>query len=263
LFILCFSVIFEANAQDTLHIEKVVELGFTWQNFSSDGLENLYFTTENQNFIKYNIKTGEKINFSRRESFSWIECRNAMQLFCFSQNDQKITRLNRYLSELDSWQVPEELGYWEMATPSSDGDVWAYDLREFALKKINKVNLTTQVAIFLNTILPCKAVRIIFLREYQNKVWLIVENCGVYAFDLYGNLAFSEQSNWDWIGFEEDNVYAFDKKNHRLQILNLKDNALKNVMLPKNITLTNIIYWQNKWLGIANNKLYEFNSISK
>ena len=178
---------------------------------SIDRLNNVYLTDSKNNLYQYN-EVGELLNtFSPPAAghISTVEAWNMVKVMLFYDGQQQITILDRFLREISSVKLRDYMdGVARVATSSSDDRFWILNESNFELLKLDTRFPENTQRIPLDLILDRSQADIQFIREYQNNVYLLDKNVGIYVFDNMGNykkkLPFK---NLGYIGFRGDELY--------------------------------------------------------
>ena len=80
----------------------------------------------------------------------------------------------------------EEVGFITFATLALDGNIWAIDNSDYSLKKINSENNKTIITTNLNFIINQNESEILFMKEYNNFLYISTTNNGILVFDNLG-----------------------------------------------------------------------------
>lgn len=78
--------------------------------------------------------------------------------------------------------------YATLATLSADNKLWVIDDTRMLLLKINPSNRQTYIEINLNYQFNTKNPDLVYMREYQNKLYVCDKQSGIYVFDVMGNI---------------------------------------------------------------------------
>lgn len=146
-----------------------------------------------------------------------VEAWNPMKVFLFYEDRQELMLLDRFMRPIASTRLTD-LGYMgnvQAATLTSDDSFWLFNESDFTLSKLDLRYQKPIVETPLDLILDKARFDVRFIREYQNMVYLLDYNGGVYVFDNLGNykkkLPFTGIA---YIGFKGNELYF------------VKDNAL-------------------------------------
>lgn len=196
-----------------------------------DRLNNIYLTDRKNNIHKFDATGKLAATYSPPATghLALIEAWNVAKILLFYDDQQKITLLDRFLAPLTTIHLSDYAdGLIKIASFSSDNKVWAFNESNFSLHKIDlqfpEVSRTVPLDLMLNK----QAHDIRFLREYQNNLYLVDKNSGVYVFDHLGNyqkkLPFS---NLSYLGFRGNELYFLaDRKLHFFHLYTFKERTL-------------------------------------
>lgn len=178
---------------------------------SIDRLNHVYVTDAKNNLLKF-AKDGRLLyTFSPPQSgrASLVEAWNMLKVFLFYDAQGEVVLLDRFLNPLSSFNLNEYIeGMIRLATLAADNRFWVLDESNLSLLKIDVQRGDAVIQAPLNQILSRDRYDLRFLREYQNTVYLVDHNSGIYLFDNMGNyekkLPFAGLS---YIGFRGNELY--------------------------------------------------------
>ncbi|MDQ3292591.1 MAG: hypothetical protein M3Q05_14990 [Bacteroidota bacterium] len=201
---------------------------------SLDRLDNIYLTDQKNNLHKYDPSGKFISTFSPPITghIASLEAWNTAKILLFYDDQQTITFLDRFLAPISSVRLSDQVdGIIKAASFASDNKIWAFNESNFSLYKIDLQFPEATRSIPLDLVLPKQQYDIRFLREYQNKVFLLDKLSGVYVFDNLGNfqkrLPFTGLNN---IGFRGDELYFL--ANNQIHFFHLYTLQERTVDLP-------------------------------
>lgn len=137
-----------------------------------------------------------------------LEAWTGLKIFCFYKQ-QKMLVLDRFLTGDEPIDLPIPDGsFASLMTQSQDGNLWLWDLSDFALKKINPANKEPLLSNPLAQILR-KRYEPVFMREYENRLYLTDTSQTVLCFDNGGNFLFQTQPNALAFGGVKNPFFSF------------------------------------------------------
>lgn len=166
-----------------------------------------------------------------RGRISAVEAWNPMKVFLFYGDRQEFVLLDRFMNPIASTRLTD-LGYMgnvQAATLTSDDSFWLFNESDFTLSKLDLRYQKPIIETQLDLILDKARFDVRFIREYQNMVYLLDYNGGVYVFDNLGNyktkLPFTGLA---YIGFKGNELY-FVKENqlHFFDLYKLTERVLQ------------------------------------
>ena len=168
-----------------------------------------------------------------RGRISAVEAWNPMKLFLFYEDRQELMLLDRFMRPIANTRLTD-LGYMgnvQAATLTSDDSFWLFNESDFTLSKIDLRYQKPIIETPLDLILDKARFDVRFMREYQNMVYLLDYNGGVYVFDNLGNykkrLPFTGLT---YIGFRGNELYFV--KDGQLHFFDLYQMTDRMVSLP-------------------------------
>lgn len=218
------------------------------EKVSTDINNFLYTSDEAGNIYKYD-SLGKFLflySSSKKTEVSLIEGSRGLNVFLFYREYQQYRLLNRFLTELSVNSFDRnQTGFVRLATLSADNNLWVIDEDQFSLKKINLTFNRIEVENSLQLVLPPGEYNFVFIREYENKVYVADSNSGILVFDNLGNFITSISSKGvKYFNFQGKILYFI--LNEKLHLLNLSKGTRKVEELPEGVKGNNIILSKNK-----------------
>ncbi|WP_237587058.1 hypothetical protein [Pontibacter russatus] len=124
-----------------------------------------------------------------RGRISNIEAWNPMKILLFYEDRQSLLLLDRFLRPISSTEL-RDLNYQgiaKVATLAADDGFWLFDETNLTLSKLDLRLRSVSAETPLNLILDKARFDVRQLREYQNMLYLLDYNNGIYVFDNLGN----------------------------------------------------------------------------
>ena len=206
---------------------------------SLDRLNNIYLTDRKNNLHQFDATGKLTATYSSPTTghLALVEAWNSAKILLFYDDQQKLVLLDRFLAPIATTRLSDYVdGLVKMASFSSDGKVWAFNESSFSLHKIDLQFPEASRTIPLDLMLNKNQYDIRFLREYQNQVFLIDKNSGIYVFDNLGNyqkkLPFT---NLTYVGFRGDELYYLN--NNKVHFFHLYTLRERTVDLPDSLSL--------------------------
>jgi hypothetical protein len=236
LYLLLFALAIPASAQQR---DSTVLLTFSHSlpissptAISVDRKGNAYFMDPNRSLFMLDSLGSPVNNFSppSRGRISAVEAWNPMKLFLFYEDRQELMLLDRFMRPIANTRLTD-LGYMgnvQAATLTSDDSFWLFNESDFTLSKIDLRYQKPIIETPLDLILDKARFDVRFMREYQNMVYLLDYNGGVYVFDNLGNykkkLPFTGLS---YIGFSGNELYFVkDQQLHFFDLYQMKERII-------------------------------------
>lgn len=202
---------------------------------STDRNGFVYLVDQRRNIVQFD-SLGQPVNvFSPqvRGRIENIDAWNPMKILAFYQDRQQFLLLDRFLRPISSTSFSDYNldGTIRTAALASDDSFWLFNETNFSLSKLDmrQRRITSETA--LNLILNKDQFDIRLIREYQNIVYMLDHNEGIYVFDNLGNYKKKlPYSGLAYIGFRNNELY-FVKEN-KLHFLNLYTSQIKTIELP-------------------------------
>ena len=158
--------------------------------FSQDRTGNIFLSFKGGAITKFSPSMDSLISFCPEKlgDITLLEAWHGFQIFAFYEDFQEYTLLDRFLTRDTRYQLSQSSeNYVDMCTISSDQNLWIFEENQLRLIKLNLNIRAIDIEIPLEFVLDANEHKITFLREYQNLVFLVDENSGIYVLDNLGN----------------------------------------------------------------------------
>lgn len=162
----------------------------TIQDVSLDRYNNIYYSDDKQVIHKIDTNLKNELFYSSKtpNHIDLLEAWNGLNIFAFHKDAQEVKILDRFLTLKTEFSLESEnIGFADLAAPSYDNNIWIWDNIDFSLKKIDINNRSLLIDNRLDLIISDQDYHPVFLKEYQNKVYLQDSTSGVLVFDNMGN----------------------------------------------------------------------------
>ncbi len=205
------------------------------QTVSMDIYGNIFLADMQGNITHYN-KDGDSIRrFAPQEpaTIYVLEAWKGLKILAFYKDLQRFTWLNRFLTPIETYTLrSEQIGFARLLNYSNDGYIWIFDEQDFSLKKYDYRNQQILVRTPCDLLFPTQNYQITFLREYQNMVFLVDKNSGIFLFDNFGNFKKKLQiRNINFINFWGEHIAYLQEKTLYLHHI-YKKSAERKINLP-------------------------------
>lgn len=220
---------------------------------SSDRLGFLYYADAQGAVHKLDSLGRPVLHYSPRQpaSITLLEAWQGLKVLLFYRELQQVIYLDRLLADSPPlrFTIPSEpfLGYYRLACPSLDDRLWALEETSLQLQKLDLQGGRILLRTPLELVLPGKELDLVFMREYQNQLYLVVRNKGILLFDNLGNyrklLPYTDVAT---IGFWQD-FLAVPHAN-ALLLYQPYLNVVKEISLPG--------MSKSSWFTVLNNRIY-------
>ena len=202
---------------------------------SIDRNGSVYLLGPKRNLVKLDSLGQPLHTFSppSRGRISTVEAWNPMKVFLFYEDRQELVLLDRFMRPVATSRLFDlnYTGSVRAATLTPDDSYWLFNESDFTLSKVDLRYQKPIVETPLNLILDKNRFDVRFVREYQNMVYLLDHNGGIYVFDNLGNykkkLPFTGLS---YIGFIGNELYFV--KDGQLHFFDLYQLKTRTMPLP-------------------------------
>jgi len=218
------------------HLESITEVDLPGiiEHVSTDNSGNLFLATEDGLIFKYTSAGDSLLAFSPRKksSIDLLEAGTGLKIFVFYRDFQEFIFLDRFLISSPYYSFnPDYVGFASLVTIGSDNDLWLLDQVDFSLKKYNVNTNVLEIASPLDLLMDPNNYQALFMKEYQNLVFISDINSGLYVFDNLGNykkkIPVTGFSNFNFIN---DHLYYI--RDGFLHMVNLYNGATSGIPLP-------------------------------
>lgn len=177
-----------------------------------------------------------------RGRISTMEAWNPMKVLLFYEDSQTLLLLDRFLRPISSTDLRDinYNGLAKVAALSSDDGVWLFDETNLTLSKLDLRQRKVTIETPLNLILSRERFDVLQLREYQNLLYLLDANNGLYVFDNLGN--YKQQiplSGVRYVGFRDNELYYVQQE--QLHFMDLYTSEKRVLPLPANKSYSNAL----------------------
>ncbi|MBF9252271.1 hypothetical protein I2I11_03110 [Pontibacter sp. 172403-2] len=211
---------------------------------SQDRSGNVYLLDDKYNLLRLDPLGRPIDTFSppTRGRISTIEAWNPMKMLLFYQDRQDVMLLDRFMRPISSINLTDVnyQGIAKAASLAADDGFWLFDETNVTLSKLDAHLRKPVIETPLNLILDKEHFDVRMLREYQNMVYLLDYNSGIFVFDNLGNyLKKLPLTGVSYIGFRNNELYFVQKDElHFLDLYTLEEHVQP---LPHKLYLSAIV----------------------
>ena len=229
-------------------------------NVSIDQAGNLYYATYRGDIIKYDPLLKNKVVFSppNPNRVTALEAWQGLRVFVFHQDLQVYRLINRNLSLHEDYYFPQNtIAFAEIVAPSFDNNLWAIDQVDFSLVKYDITLRQLSARTPLDQLLDPDNYSILFMKEYQNRLFISTEYHGILIFDNLGTfLKKFDYKNISFFNFNDDHIFFIAGKS--LVQIHLYDDSTTVKDLPSDFDwLYTLIF--DKWTYLfSKNKIIQY-----
>ena len=200
--------------------------------------QGFIFVADSEGNIYQFDKRGKEINnFSphRQGAISHLEASWTVNIFTFSQDLQEYRILDRFIIPISENRIPlEHFNVVKVATLGNNNIIWVFDEADLSLKQWDYRRNRIFQNQPLNLILDRSNFGITDMREYQNLLFLNIEQEGIYILDNQANFIknIPENVGQNLSFFRNNLIYTVEDQ---LMLLNFLSGAIKTFPLPKTL----------------------------
>lgn len=184
-------------------------------DYSMDTSGNIFLSFEGGTITKFSSSLDSLFSYSplKVADTKLLEAGTGLVIFAFYDFFQEYLLTDRFLTRPTRSKFPTSIGYIDIATQSLDNNIWMIESANFSLVKYNVQLLRIEIETLLNTVVESDNNSFTFIKEYQNQVFLVDENSGIYVFDNLGNFSNLIQAKTKKVGFYSSKMlYLEDHK---------------------------------------------------
>lgn len=218
------------------HLEFITEVDLPGiiEHVSTDNSGNLFLATEDGLIYKYSSTGDSLLAFSPRKksSIDLLEAGSGLKIFVFYRDFQEFILLDRFLISSPYYSFnPDYVGFASLVTIGGDNNLWLLDQVDFSLKKYNVNTNVLEIISPLDLIMDPKNYQAVFMKEYQNLVYIYDVNTGLYVFDNLGNYKKKiPVTGFSTFNFIRNHLYYI--RDGFLHMVNLYNGATSGIPLP-------------------------------
>lgn len=202
---------------------------------SVDRKGDFYLAFNTGTLSKYDANGLETLNFSpaRLGRITLIDAWNPLRLFLFYEELQSILILDRFLTQTVGYDLSagEAFGFIKLACPSQDHTFWLIDESYKGLIKYDPMAKQVVFKMPFNNAIPVDS-GVLYMREYQNLLFVSLSGGGLVYFDNFGNYLgkIGTREAVRFFGFLKNQVYFLQGR--VLQYVELYREEIKEFRLP-------------------------------
>ncbi len=240
---------YSQQSQFALPDQFVLTKQVVWEDIDKGIIDNqghLFITNQKGDLAKFSPDGELLLEFSPMLNIqvSQINANTQLKVLLFYEDLQSFTLLNRYLTSPVVYPLSKfGLGYISTLTITPQQDIWAMDVTDFSLKKLDIQRDEVLETKSLSTLLDREEASGAKLLAHQNRIYLSVRNHGLYVFDNIGNYLFHESDLSFELNFFRDELYY--ENAHQLILKNLNSNEERFLPLPDE-NRKQLLYYQDQ-----------------
>jgi hypothetical protein len=220
---------------------------------SLDRLNQFYLTDAKNNLHKFSEDGRMLQSFSPPQAgkASLVEGWNMLKIFMFYDGQGQAVLLDRFLNPISQVNLNRHTeGVVRLATLAADDRFWVFNESDFSLLKFDPRLNEAILQAPLNQILQSGQYDLRFMREYQNTVYLVDRNSGIYLFDNLGTYKKKlPVTGLSYLGFRGNEAYYL--KDRMIYFLDLYSLQERTVPVPASKNYQHVLvgdkYWYLVW----------------
>jgi hypothetical protein len=217
---------------------------------STDPYFNFYYSDVQGNIFRFDSTGTSTGTFSskRKGVVTLLDATRNVNVFAFYAASQEYRLLNRFLTETSTASIKNTgTGYARIVSPSNDNNLWIIDDNDLSLKKFNLQFNKNEVNTPLPLVIPStgKDLDIVYLREFENNLYISDRNNGIWVFDNLGNYKTKIPAYHNThFSFLENRIYFLE--NDQLVFVDLRTRSRTEYKLPENLKISRILISETK-----------------
>ena len=184
-------------------------------DYSIDTNGSIFLSFEGGTITKYSTELDSLFTYSptKQGNTKLLESGSGLFVFAFYDFFQEYVLTDRFLSRPIRTRLSNSsIDYVDLATQSLDNNIWLVENSGFRLIKLNVALNRIEIETPLMTIIDSPENNFTFIKEYQNQVFLVDENSGIYVFDNLGNFYNHIPALTDKCSFEGNKISFLENK---------------------------------------------------
>lgn len=187
-------------------LNKVAELDISGITLASvDRLGNFYFLLPSGSLQKYD-HNGNLLDEATQGvvPLTLIEPWNPLKVFTYSYTNSVIKHWDHHLTLMDEMALEPALAITpRLVCPANEvNKAWILDIADFTIKKVNLITNQIEIDAPLPADWTGERAEFVFMREYQNRIFLLNKNKGILMLNMLGKLiATIEVQGLDFFNF--------------------------------------------------------------
>lgn len=231
-----FLIFFSSRAQGIWELQSTIQfprLGL----LSLDNQGFIFISDLEGNIYQFNKEGRQVNNFSPliQGALSQLEAAWTVNIFTFSTDLQEYRILDRFINPIAHNRIPiDKITLAKVATLGNNNIIWVFDEADMSLKQLDyRINEILQQQP-LNLILEKSSLNVQDIREYQNLLFLHIQDEGVYILDNQGNFIRNLRVDLSQkLSFWKN--YLVFQENNQLILLNFQTGIREEFELPEKI----------------------------
>jgi len=210
---------------------KTIELTGHVKSCAVDRPGELYVTTADGQRMRYDADGILKITMKSTPGPTLFDPHDGARLFAFYRDQRRYEFLNPSFEPTQAYVIDSAfvIDPW-LACLSGDKNIWVLDAADKTLKKINTIRGDVDVDVAIAMSMPVE--NIVFLREYQGFVFVLIRNWGVVIFNGLGKqIKTIENKNITSFNFLGEELYYL--QGDKLIFFDLFSTDTREVVLPE------------------------------
>ncbi len=182
-------------------------------DYSNDTSGNIYLSFKGGSITKLSPTLDSLYTYSpiKVGDTKLLDAGNGLYIFAFYDFFQEYVLTNRFLSSPTRTKLSDiPLDYIDIATQSQDNNIWVMETSGFRLIKYNTILKRVESETLLTTIIENADNDFIYIKEFQNQVFLVDKNSGIYIFDNLGNFLRKVKAQTSKVNFYENYMYYLE-----------------------------------------------------
>jgi len=213
--------------------ELVANIKAPGEQYYTDPFGNIYITNAGE-IRRYNNEFHETARYSNPSlgKISAVDLSDPLRILLFYKEYNQVLWLDRYLAEIRSPVLLDQLGYEyvPVVCSSSQGGFWLYDEIICQLCYLDNNMNTVHKSVSLRSMLGSSE-RPVSLLEKNRQIYLNIPDKGIFLFDMYGNyLKLIPLTGCQKFQVTDTDIFYF--KNDSLFKYNIEYDSLRTIELP-------------------------------
>jgi len=179
----------------------------------TDQQGNAYLSILNGDILKVNSAGETILTYSpiKNGKVKQIDVWSSFKIVVFYDSFQEVVVLNRFLSETGRYNFESyHIGFVSNVALNFQQNLWVVDESDFTLKLLDLKNDQVLIEQPFFQFLDIDNHALIFMKEYQGRLYVVDKNYGILIFDNQGNFIEKiERKGIISLGFQKDKMYCY------------------------------------------------------
>jgi hypothetical protein len=217
------------NLSKAQNLKKVKEIkAGKIESVAIDRLGDFFLVFKNGEIKKYDASGKVLASLKKEKNTTLLEPWFHPKIFVYDQQGQQVAIYDRNFQSPDIRQLDPSIAIKPLlACPTNDNKLLVLDGADFSIKKVNPANNEVTAEFYIDS--AESKPNFIYMREYQNLIFLLDKNSGIVIYNTVGkkiNQLKTHANNFGFFGeelyfLEEEKIVFFDLYTEKIRLVNV------------------------------------------